>query len=198
MVDTTQTNQAASLRAEIERVGYHPAEVAEAVEAALASEAVTSFVIHHEPTFDRDELRRHATVLALTPTRLIFTHTDEHPPDDMLPEPYTSTTTEVVPLRRVESVSTTRLVPSASSRPAGPAERLVSEVVVTIGWGAMSRVDLEPTDCGDPECTADHGLSGLLSAEDFSLRVSATADGENAVTQLLGFARALSAATAGP
>ena len=57
------------LRAAIDRVGYYPAVVADAVEAALAGESVTSFVIHHEPTFDHDEVRRHVTVLVLTPSR---------------------------------------------------------------------------------------------------------------------------------
>ena len=52
-----------------------------------------AFYVHHEPTFERDEVRRHQTVIVLTPTRLMLAHTDEHPGDDMLPEPYTSTST---------------------------------------------------------------------------------------------------------
>jgi len=71
---------------------------------SLAHEPVRSFVVHHEPTFDRDEVRRHVTVVALTPTRLVVGHTDEHPPDDLLPAPYTSTTTEAVGLGSVQSV----------------------------------------------------------------------------------------------
>lgn len=198
MSGTNVTDQADDLRRAIERVGYYPAVVADSVADALAGESVTSFVIHHEPTFDQDEIRRHVTVLVLTPTRVIVAHTDEHPPDDLLPEPYASTSTEAVPVQSIGSVAVTRMVanPAAATgrRHRGP----VSEAVLTVGWGAVQRVDLEPATCGDPECEADHGYTGMLAAEDFSLRISASADGQEAVDELLGFARALSAATTGP
>jgi hypothetical protein len=74
----------------------------------------------------------------------------------------------------------------------------VSEAVLTIGWGAVGRIDLEPATCGDPQCEADHGYQGSISADDFSMRMSATADGADDVRRLLEFARALSAATARP
>ena len=69
--------------------------------------------------------------------------------------------------------------------------------MLTIGWGAVNRVDLEPAGCADPQCEADHGYTGVLSGDDFSLRVSAAADGADAVSSLLGFAEALSALTRG-
>ncbi len=84
------------LASEVSRSGYYPEIVAEGLRDALAGESVTAYVLHHEPTFDRDEIRRHMTVLALTPTRLVLVHTDEHPGDDLLPKPYTSTTSEAV------------------------------------------------------------------------------------------------------
>jgi hypothetical protein len=198
MADTA-ANQTIELRTALDRVGYYPAEVAAAVEDSLAGETVTSYVIHHEPTFDRDEVRRHITVLVLTPSRLLITHTDENPPDDLLPEPYTSTSTEAIPLTRIGSVSVNRMVAlSSEHQPADGAAPQVAEAVLTVGWGAVTRVDLEPAECGDPDCTADHGYTGALTAEDFSLRISATADGGEAVGHLLGFARALSAATIHP
>ena len=46
---------------------------------ALAEEDLIDFVVHHEPTFNRDEIHRHVTVLALTRTRLIVGHTDDQP-----------------------------------------------------------------------------------------------------------------------
>ena len=70
-----------------------------------------------------------------------------------------------------------------------------NEVVLTIGWGAVGRIDLEPAGCGDPDCDADHGYTGVLAADDFSLRVSAAAEGPEAVAGLLAFADALSART---
>jgi hypothetical protein len=164
---------------------------------ALAGEPVLAYVLHHEPTFDRDEVRRHMTVLTLTPTRLVLAHTDEHPADDVLPEPYTSTTTEAVPLRTVDSVVVTRTVPSAAAVD-GSGDADTAEAVLTIGWGAVRRLDLEPAGCSDPSCEADHGYTGSATADDFSLRVSAAADGGGAVDRLLAFSRELSAATSRP
>lgn len=194
MQDTSLTDHADALRHAIDRVGYYPAVVLDAVEAALAGESVASFVIHHEPTFDQDEVRRHVTVLVLTPSRLIVTHTDEHPPDDLLPAPYASTTTEAVPVSQVGSVQVTRMV--ANPAQAGRREQsVVTEAVLTVGWGAVRRVDLEPATCGDPDCVADHGYTGSLAAEDFALRISSSADGPEAVASVLRFAEALSEAT---
>ena len=60
------------LREAIAECGYYPTVVTEAVEGALAGEPVVDFVLHHEPTFDRDdEVRRHVTVVVLTTTRLV-------------------------------------------------------------------------------------------------------------------------------
>lgn len=191
----TTSDRAGDLLTTLDRVGYYPAEVAAAVADSLAGETVVDYVVHHEPTFDRDEVRRHITVLVLTPTRLLVTHTDENPPDDLLPEPYTSTTTEAVPVDRVGSVSVSRMVGSPAGRSPAGSPPVVAEAVLTVGWGTVSRLDLEPADCGDPDCVADHGYTGTLGTDDFSLRVSTTADGAEAVERLLGFCRTLSAAT---
>ncbi len=190
----TERDQTDALRLAIDRVGYYPEVVADAVFDALGAEVACSFLIHHEPTFEHEEIRRHVTVVVLTPSRLILAHTDEHPPDDMLPRPYTSTSTEVLPLPRITNVSVTRMVADPVRLPAGAAPT-VAEAVLTVGWGAMRRIDLQPADCGDPECDADHGYNGVLVNDDFSLRMSATADGADGVTGLLDFARELSAAT---
>jgi hypothetical protein len=182
------SDRTAEVFSAISRAGYYPDIVAAGLRDALADEAVLAFVVHHEPTFDRDEvLRRHMSVLTLTPTRIVLLHTDEHPPDDLVTHPYTSTTTEAVPVGQIRSVVVTRMV-SANAQS-------LEEAVMTIGWGAVSRVDLEPAACDDPNCDADHGYTGSLTSDDFSLRLSTTADGGAAVAQLLDFARILSAAT---
>ncbi|KAA1423376.1 phosphodiesterase [Mumia zhuanghuii] len=190
-------DRTAELSADIETTGYYPQVVAAGLSDALADEPVLAYVLHHEPTFDRDEVRRHMTVLTLTPTRLVLAHTDEHPADDVLPEPYTSTTTEAVPLRTVDSVVVTRTVPAATAVGDVTSED-AAEALLTIGWGAVRRLDLEPAACSDPNCEADHGYTGSATADDFSLRVSAAADGGSAVQRLLGFARELSAVTSRP
>ena len=56
-----------------------------------------------------------------------------------------------------------------------------SEVVLTIGWNALSHIELEPAYCGDENCEADHGYTGTLTADDLPLRVSEAADGADAV-----------------
>ena len=190
-------DRAPALRQAIDHCGYYPDVVADAIDGALAGEPVHSFVIHHEPTFDREEVRRHLTVLALTPSRLVIGHTDEHPPDDLLPEPYASTSTEAVPLTGVSLVAVNRMVANPAADADGAVRRTgVSEAVLSVGWGAVGRLDLEPATCGDPQCEGDHGYTGTLATDDFSLRMSSAADGAESVSRLLEFARALSAATA--
>ena len=181
-------DQNADLFDAVSKSGYYPEVVAAGLNDALAEERVVDYVLHHEPTFDRDEVRRHMTVLVLTDSRLVLVHTDEHPPDEILTKPYTSTTSEAVPVSSVKSVVVTRMVTEKSKAPA--------EAVMTIGWGAVSRLDLEPARCGDPDCEADHGYTGNIAGDDFTLRLSATADGGAAVQRLLGFARSLSSRTA--
>jgi hypothetical protein len=180
------------LRTAIQLTGYYPDIVADGVFAAAGGEDVTSYFVHHETTFDHEEVRRHLTVLLLTPTRLVIAHTDEHPGDDLLPEPYTSTTTEAVMLSAIRTVVVTRMVanPTSGTAPA-------AEAVLTIGWGGVSRVDLEPAGCSDPQCDADHGYTGTFAGEDYNLRVSAAAEGQDAVARLLAFADALSGRTRG-
>jgi hypothetical protein len=198
MTRSTSSDRSDDLRAAIEKSGYYPDVVADAVRAALAGETVESFLVHHEPTIDRDEVRRHVTVVVLTPSRLILAHTDENAPDDLLPEPYTSTSTEAVTLSAVRSVVVNRMVANPASYTGHPIPAPgANEAVLTIGWGSVGRIDLEPAACGDPQCEADHGYTGVVASDDFSIRVSAAADGNDAVASLLAFAESLSARTIG-
>jgi hypothetical protein len=191
-------DRAAELRTAIEKSGYYPDVVADAVSAAVAGETVDAFLVHHEPTIDQDEVRRHVTVVVLTPSRLILAHTDEHEPDDLLPAPYTSTSTEAVTLSAVRSVVVNRMVANPASYAGNPIPAPgANEAVLTVGWGSVGRIDLEPATCGDPQCEADHGYTGVLASDDFSMRVSAAADGADAVADLLSFAESLSGRTVG-
>ncbi|GAA3548362.1 hypothetical protein AFL01nite_23790 [Aeromicrobium flavum] len=187
---TRTKDRTKDLYASISRSGYYPEIISGALEGALAGEPVESFVVHHEPTFDREEIRRHMSVLVLTPSRLLLTHTDEHPGDTLLPKPYTSTSVEAVPVSQVSGVVVTRMVSTQTQQ--------LEEALLTVSWGAVSRVELEPARCDDPECEADHGYGGTISGDDFSLRLSAAAEGGAAVEGLLEFARTLSAATTVP
>lgn len=192
--DAAVDDRTGDLVVAIETTGYYPGIVNAGVRAACAGEPVDAFLVHHEPTIDRDEVRRHITVAVLTPTRLILCHTDEHAPDDLLPAPYTSTSTEAISLSSVRSVVVNRMVAHPEDF-GGRGQPVPSEAVLTLGWGGVGRLDLEPAGCADPECEADHGYTGVLASDDFSLRVSSAAEGQHAVDALLEFAERLSART---
>src|SRR6266699_4043508 len=186
---------AGGLRSAIERSGYYPGLVADAVLSALGSEPVVSYVVHHDAVFDPGmKVRRHMTVLVLTPTRLVHSHTDEHPAEEPGERPQAETTTEAVRHSRISSVALTRVVPDPASYV--PGVTMPSEVVLTIGWNVLSHLELEPAHCGDESCEADHGYLGTITADDFSLRISEDADGADAIRQVLAFASALNDATA--
>jgi hypothetical protein len=182
----------ADLKVEVDRAGYYPSLVNDALDIAIAGEDVIAHLVHPETTFDR-EVRRHVTVLVLTPTRLVVAHADDHEPDETSDEPYASASTESVPLRQVRSVVLAHAVAKPAQHRSGA---IPKELSMTIGWGALSRVDLEPAGCVDPDCEADHGYTGTLATEDITLRLTTVAEGEAAVRAATRFARALSAATA--
>jgi Family of unknown function (DUF5998) len=189
-----------SLTKDIERAGYYPALVADVVESVVAGDEVISHLVHQETTFDQDTVRRHITVLALTPTRLVVAHADDYAaehdqggPDDADPQSTATATatSECVPLSAVRGVMLTHVVTSPATYVPGSLGR---ELTLTLGWGAVSRVDMVPAACGDPSCEADHGYEGTVTSDDIGLRISADADGEPALAQAMEFARALSAA----
>ena len=174
----------------IERAGDYPALVADVVQAALGSEEVVSHLVHQETTFDHDVVRRHITVLALTATRLVIAHADDHTDERPGHEDVATATTESVPLSAVRGVMITHVVARPQEYQPGSLGR---EITLTLGWGAVSRIDLMPATCADPDCDADHGYEGSVASDDISLRISADAEGEAALLHALGFARELSA-----
>lgn len=182
----------ADLTRAINHAGYYPSLVCDVVESAVAGDEVVSHLVHQETTFDEDSVRRHVTVLIITPERLVIAHADDHA-EPGAPAVATATT-ETVPLTAVRGVMVTHVVAEPESFSPGTHSR---DITLTLGWGAVSRLDLLPAQCGDPECTADHGFEGTLASDDISLRISAAADGEAAVDGALAFARTLSASIGG-
>lgn len=183
-----------NLRQEIEACGYFPDLVEDAITMALADEELLDFVVHHEPTFNGDEIHRHVTVLALTPTRLLVGHTDDHHDDPPGAGPSAAASTESVPLAKIDTVVLTRVVPNPETFTARRPQ--VVETWLTVGWGTMRRLDLEQASCEDPECTADHGYTGSLVGDDLTVRMSAAADGADRVDRLTRFSSALQRAAA--
>jgi hypothetical protein len=182
----------AALLEELARCGYYPELVADVLLVALAGESALAHLVHLETTLDSDAVRRHVTVMALTPTRLITAHVDDHGPDGEATAPVAVASSESVALSSVRSVVVGHRFTSPERHRTGAAPQ---EVTLTVGWGTLARVDLEPAGCGDPDCEADHGYTGTVTGDDVVLRISADAEGADAVRAALGFARALSTAT---
>lgn len=181
------------LTSQLHRAGYYPELVHDVLDIAVAGEEILSHLVLAETTFDASEVRRHLTVLVLTPTRLLTSHVDDHPADSENPSASAAATTESVPIAEIRSVALTHVVADPEKHRAGA---VPVEVTLAVGWGAVSRVDLEPAQCPDPNCDADHGLTGQITPDDVVVRVSAEAEGRDAVRAAVDFARALSAATA--
>lgn len=177
------------LRAEIDACGYFPELVEDAIVIALAEEELVDFVVHHEPTFNRDEIHRHVTVLALTRSRLIVGHTDDQPAEPPMSGIYAASSTESVSLSKINTVALTRVVTQPESYASGSTD--VAETWLSVGWGAVRRMDLEPATCADPQCEADHGFTGALVGDDLTVRMSAAADGPDRVARLVRFSTSL-------
>jgi hypothetical protein len=182
------------LRTEIEACGYFPDLVEDAIVLAVAEEELLNFVVHHEPTFAHDEIHRHVTILALTPTRLIVGHTDDHPAEPPATGTYAAASTESVALSKINTVVVTRVVTQPEGYRSGSDE--VHETWLSVGWGAVRRIDLEQATCSDPQCEADHGFTGSLVGDDLTVRMSAAADGADRVARLVAFASTLQRAAA--
>ncbi|MEJ7651187.1 MAG: DUF5998 family protein [Nakamurella sp.] len=183
------------LVARIQAGGYYPDLVIDTLDVAVAGEAVRAHLVHGETTFDSDTVRRHLSVIVLTGTRLIFVHADDHGGDEEHGSaPHGFSTSESVALSAVRSVAVTHVVPDPVTYVSGSLGR---EITLGINWGGASRLDLEPAGCADPACEADHGYTGSMLADDLALRISADAEGTDAVGDAIRFARMLSAVTAG-
>jgi hypothetical protein len=183
---------AGDVKSQLDEAGYFPALVGQTLELALGGEGVESLLTHTEPTMTSGTIGSHATVLALTPTRLIALHVDDYSggPEN---EVTADATSEAVALRAIRSVTIGHVVAANAGLHSEGPER---SVTLSISWGAVARIDLEPARCPDPRCEADHGYEGTFAADDVVLRFSAASDGARGIDQALAFAGALSAATA--
>lgn len=188
----SDATQRGALRNDLESCGYFPALVEDAVLLAVGEEDVLDFVVHHEPTFNRDEIRRHLTILVLTPTRLVVGHTDEQPAEVAGGPTAAATSTESINLGSINTVALTRVVTQPETyRNGAPA----AEAWLSVAWGAIRRMDLEPAGCPDPNCDADHGLTGTMVPDDLIVRMSAAADGSERVASLVRFTTQLQQST---
>lgn len=172
----------AGLEIELLRSGYFPQTAAACIDRALRGAPVRGYLVRPETTFDGAEVRRHLTVLVLTPRHLLVAHLDDDQADDLNPSQVV-VTTERVRLSRVVSVGLSQVFDSEGAD-VGPRE---AEVTLGVTWGGSRRVEMERGWCEDPECQADHGWAGTVAPSDVALRVSTLADGEDAMDAALAF-----------
>ncbi|MBP2414916.1 hypothetical protein JOF48_003715 [Arthrobacter stackebrandtii] len=178
------------LEAALQRSGFYPRLVADVVNDALDGQASLSHLVHLETHFDRNEVHRHITVLVLTTDMLVITHVDDHQLDEDGEQMVAQVSTESVPVSQIQSVVLSYIYAQPQDyKPSDPAR----ELTLSIAWSGGQRVDLGPASCGDPGCDADHGYTGTIAQEDIVLRISAEAEGLQAVADAKAFARALRA-----
>jgi hypothetical protein len=174
-----------SLSQALQGAGYYPALANHVLHSAIGGEEVRAHFVHAETTFDSSEVRRHMTVPVLTPSRLIRVHMDDgagHGADGLHEA---SATVESAFLKRITNMALTHVVHEPEAFREGDVS---SEVVLAVGWGVHSRIELEPATCGDENCEADHGYTGGITGDDSLVRVSAIADGPETVRALEDFA----------
>jgi hypothetical protein len=198
---TIAPGQITALRAAIGRAGFYPALVASAVTAPLGDEPVTAFLVHHDTAFLDShgdtaaepgmEMLRHITILALTPTRLIHSHTDEYQDKgDPAAPPRAETTTGSIPLARL-TVTVCQRIPGPAAY--DPATTIPAEVQLTIDWSSRWHAEGGQDHCDDDTCENFHGYL-TLTGDDLALQVSHAAHGPAAITSALTFAAALARA----
>ncbi|YAL84498.1 DUF5998 family protein [Dermacoccaceae bacterium W4C1] len=196
-IPVTSDTLPADLLRDIADAGYYPALVSDVVAAAVAGAEVRAHLVHQETTLDHEAVRRHVTVLVLTEANLVVAHADDHAADPAAGTPQSAAaavataSSETVPLSQVRGVMLTHVVADPAQYVPGSLGR---ELTLTIGWGTISRVDLLPATCGNPQCDADHGYDGTITADDLSLRISADAEGEDILAGAHRFSQALSGA----
>ncbi len=178
------------LESTLQRAGFYPRLVHDVVMDALDGQESLAHLVHLETHFDRTEVHRHITVLVLTEEMLVITHVDDQQLDDAGEQVVAQVSTESVPVGQIRSVVLSYLYAQPQDyKPSDPAR----ELTVAIAWSGGQRVDMGPASCGDPNCDADHGYTGTIAQEDIALRISAEAEGLQAVADAKAFARALRA-----
>ncbi|GAB3619286.1 DUF5998 family protein [Glutamicibacter sp. PS] len=190
--ETYSTTAGAELQQDLVRAGFYPQMVQDVLAEAMLTRPVLDHYVHLETHFDRTEVHRHITVLVLSDEVLFIVHVDDQQLDDDGRDVVAQVSTEMISLKRIASVATNYVFHQPQDYRRGEE---VHELTFGLSWNGTSRVDLAPAGCADPQCDADHGLTGTTQPEDLVLRVSAQADGQQAVNKARGFAVRLRQAT---
>ena len=147
----------------IERGGFYPKAVQRALRRALGAAEPLATLCQVDTGFDRGSVFRHLTVASLTDRAIVQLHVDEMDG---------GSATIATAVHRVGDIAgySTMEVYTDPENASG-----LSEMTI-----ALDR-------CDDPNCMADHGLTGTSFPDDMTFRISAAADGQDALDEAMVF-----------
>lgn len=189
---TYSTTPGAELQHDLVRAGFYPQMVQDVLAEAMMGQPVLDHYVHLETHFDHTEVHRHITVMVMSEKVLFIVHVDDQQLDDHGKDVMAQVSVEMISLARIASVATSYVYHQPQHYSAADP---VKELTFGMSWNGTKRIDLAPAACGDPQCDADHGFNGTSQPEDLVIRVSAEADGQQAVDKAREFAVRLRLAT---
>ena len=159
----------------IERSGFYPRAVERALRRALGAGEPLATLCQVETGFDRGSVFRHLTVASLTERAIVQLHVDEMDG---------GSATIATAVHRVADIAgySTMEVFTDPENAVG-----LSEMTIALDLKGARRIDVEPARCDDPNCMADHGYTGTSYPDDMTFRVSAAADGQDALDEAVEF-----------
>lgn len=167
----------------INRTGFFPQLVTASLKRALGGQTPRATLCQVDAAFDQGSVFRHLSLVTLTDSVLIHMHVDE------LEDGGASVGMGIFPLSRLGTVSSIEVYREAMT------SMFPAELTISVDLGAMRRSEVEPAQCGDPSCTADHGYTVASFPDDLNFRISVDADGVDAMTEARQFVDLLSSAT---
>ena len=165
----------------IERGGFYPKAVQRALRRALGTAEPLATLCQVDTGFDRGSVFRHLTVASLTDRAIVQLHVDEMDG---------GSATIATAVHRVGDIAgySTMEVYTDPENASG-----LSEMTIALDLKGARRLELEPARCDDPNCMADHGLTGTSFPDDMTFRISAAADGQDALDEAMVFVDHLAA-----
>lgn len=155
---------------QIDELGFYPELVTRSLRRALGGKEALALLLQLDAGFDHGSLFRHLNVVAVSANSLVQLHVDE------LEDGGASVASAIHPLRAVRGMSYLEQV-TGPERQGGA----VTEITIAVNLGSARRGDVETLQCEDPECVADHGFTISSIPDDLTIRVSAAADGIDAL-----------------
>lgn len=187
-----ETRSAAqALTHDIQQAGFYPELVLDTVAEALDGLEPTAHLVQVETHFDQNEVHRHITVMVVAGEYLLVAHLDDQALDEEGQQVLAHVSVETLHVSKLTTLTVSYSYPQPQEYVAG---HPVSEVSILIAWTGSHRLDIQPAGCDDPGCEDNHGYTGVVPREDMLIRISASADGDEATQQARNFARALRSA----